>query len=193
MLPPSLWLSEKSILKKKKKCCFCSMFLNFVFLHFLFVCLLTNLCLGKGTIPGSLNTALPWARNNRNITFFTNGQDTDSFCSCDIELMVSYFLQQRSLLTVLKSNTWRLPHKLSPWKERNLRFLNCILSAVCRNLPWFEELSIEQLHNLRTEQLLQIYQCISWLGLFQRFYSLHPQSITKTKVEDTHLCIIHLP
>ena len=184
--PPRCDCQRSQFWRRRKNVVFVPCFL--ILSSFIF-CLLTNLCLGKGTILGSLNTALPWARNNRNITFSTNGKDTEKLCSCDKKVMVSYFLQQRSLLTVLKSNTWRLPHKLSPWKERNVRFLNCILFAVCRNLPWFEELSIEQLHNLRTEQLLQIYWCLSWLGL----YSLYHQSITKTEVKDTHLCKIDLP
>ena len=62
MLPPSLWLSEKSILNKDILGVDLN---NYQFFKDKFF----HLCLGSGTMPGSLNTALPWARNSRNITF----------------------------------------------------------------------------------------------------------------------------
>ena len=53
ILPPS-WLSEKSILQK-------------IILEYIRSLFCTNLWLGKGTIPGSVKTALACAMNNKNI------------------------------------------------------------------------------------------------------------------------------
>ena len=61
MLPPSLWLSEKSILKQVQLNI--SISFNWYQLKFINV----DLCRGRGTMPGSVNTALAWAMNRRNI------------------------------------------------------------------------------------------------------------------------------
>ena len=67
ILPPSLWLSEKSILINNSVSC--SFICLFVYLLPMFGSLFdSHLCLGRGTMPGSLKTALPCARNKRNIT-----------------------------------------------------------------------------------------------------------------------------
>ena len=97
----------------------------------------SHLCLGRGTMPGSLKTALPWARNKRNITWWSsNDQRKLTGIHCDVQFSKNDVEDERFLfkrlsfcwcktctLTVLKSKTCRLPHKLSPWKRGCFKLL----------------------------------------------------------------------